>query len=72
MDERAVMDFLFRMMTSCTYQNKLGERDVCLNVKVDRKTNQVEDEDDVGIAPKELLDLMTDMRGDLNHILSCF
>lgn len=39
------LDIFFRMMTGSTYQTNLGERDVCLLVRVHLKIYQVEDEE---------------------------
>lgn len=49
--------FLFKMMTSNTSQTNLA-RNVCLDIRVNLKTDHIEGEDDAEVALKELLDIV--------------
>lgn len=46
-----------RFLFQKNIQTSLSERNICVNIGVDLKSDQVEDEEDAEDNPKELLDL---------------
>lgn len=69
MTELLEIKFLFRMMADSTFTIE-ASGNVSLQIRFDLKTEQVEDEDNVEAASKELLDLIERMSGDLNRTLN--
>lgn len=60
MNERENVTTLRVSFSECwlTLNTNLGEGDVFLDIEVDLRTNQLEDEEDAEVAPQELLDLI--------------
>lgn len=61
--------FLFRIMTSSNKTN-LSWRNVCLDIKLDHGTDQVEENDDAEANSRNTLIQLINMRSDPSQILS--
>lgn len=62
----------FRIITHIIIQTNLSGGNVCLNIDIDLRTNQVEDKDEAEATLKKLLNLIDRHHRSIKPILSRF